>query len=80
VQVLTVQRRDADGVDVLRGLVLKRIGAGETEATLGTRVELLEALADVFELDVGDLDPADVNVLWDRTRAAHEAWEAAGRP
>jgi N-hydroxyarylamine O-acetyltransferase len=80
VQVLTVQRRDATGVDVLRGLVLKRIGAGRSEAILETRAELLDALGGVFDIDVDDLEQVVLDDLWQRTLAAHEAWESAGRP
>ncbi|HEY8526500.1 MAG TPA: arylamine N-acetyltransferase [Acidimicrobiales bacterium] len=32
VRVLTAQRRDADGVDILRGLVLRRIGSGASDS------------------------------------------------
>jgi N-hydroxyarylamine O-acetyltransferase len=78
VKVLTVQRREAGAVDILRGLVLLRVGDGASEATLETEAELLDALNDVFGLDLGD-DPGALRDLWTRTRATHEAWQAAGR-
>jgi N-hydroxyarylamine O-acetyltransferase len=80
VRVLTVQRREAGGVDILRGLTLRRVGQGAAEATLGTETELVDALTDVFGLDLHDVDRPSVRRLWARTHAAHEAWEAAGRP
>ena len=79
VKVLTVQRRDATGVDVLRGLTLLRIGAGASSTTLASPSELFEVIA---ELGI-DVDPIDVSAraaLWARVHAAHVAWEAAGRP
>lgn len=80
VQVLTVQRREAGGVDILRGLTLLRVGEGASEATLEAEAELLDALTDVFGLDLGDVGPVARHELWARTHATHEAWEAAGRP
>jgi arylamine N-acetyltransferase len=80
VKVLTVQRRDADGVDILRGLSLRRLGAGAFDATLTSQVELIEALGDVFGLDLAPVDTAARAALWERVHTAHERWEAAGRP
>jgi arylamine N-acetyltransferase len=79
VQVLTAQRRDATGVDVLRGVVLKRIGEGASEATLGSLPELSDALGDLFGLDLSAVDPGAREALWRRLSAAHEAWVAGGR-
>ena len=45
VKVLTVQRRDAQGVDILRGLSLGRVGVGAADTSLSTKAELLDALA-----------------------------------
>ena len=52
VKVLTVQRRDATGIDILRGLTLKRVGAGAFETTLTTEGEFAEVLREVFGLDL----------------------------
>ena len=76
VKVLTVFRRDATGVDVLRGLTRRRIGDGAAEATLTTQADLVEALADIFGIDVA----AHADSLWARVSRAHEAWVAAGCP
>jgi arylamine N-acetyltransferase len=78
VRVLTVQRRDAGGVDVIRGLTLKRIGQGAMEVDLSTQAELTDALGDLFGIDVTTID--DVDGLWSRLHAAHIEWDAAGRP
>lgn len=80
VKVLTVQRRDATGVDILRGLTLARVGDGAAESTLATRDELTDVLGDLFGLDLGPVDRNGRQTLWAKVHAAHEAWEAAGRP
>jgi N-hydroxyarylamine O-acetyltransferase len=77
VRVLTAQRRDATGVDSLKGLVLKRAGDAATSRTLETEAEWTAALADLFGLVVDD-DRRDA--LWGRLATAHEAWVAGGRP
>jgi arylamine N-acetyltransferase len=80
VRVLTVQRRDATGVDILRGCVLQRVGDGASATDLTSQAELEDALADLFDLDLTDLDPGALANLWDRMRREHERWIAAGRP
>jgi N-hydroxyarylamine O-acetyltransferase len=74
VRVLTAQRRDAGGVDILRGLRLTRVGNHAAETTLASRAELVEALGDVFGLDVGHVDRGAWDGLWARVEAAHLAW------
>jgi len=75
VKTLTVQRRDADGVDIVRGQVLSRVAETATEVrTLDTQAEWFDALADVFGLTLDDVDAARRSRLWLRVRAAHEAW------
>lgn len=80
VRFLTVQRRDAEGVDILRGLTLRRLGRGAMESTLATKAQLFDALRDLFGLDLAPEDPAALDAMWARTRVAHDAWESAGRP
>lgn len=80
VKILSVQRRGPRSVDVLRGLVLIRVGEGAQERTLGSRDELTAALQDVFGFDVDEFAEGALVALWERTHAAHVKWEAAGRP
>ncbi len=80
VRVLTVQRRDATGVDVLRGLVLQRVGAGASSGDVTTKEELLDALTDLFGLELDGIADDALDQLWDRMQREHERWDAAGRP
>ena len=81
VRVGTAQRRDATGVDILRGLVLTRVGEGAAPAEpLTDRADWFGALADVFGLRFEAVDPEALDRLWERSVAAHERWEEAGRP
>jgi N-hydroxyarylamine O-acetyltransferase len=78
VKTLSAQRRDATGADILRGLTLKRVGDGEFETMLSSLGELMDALGDVFLLDVGSIGADARRALWEKVLAAHEAWVAAG--
>ena len=81
VQVAVAERRDATGVDVIRGLVLTRIGKGAgSREPLTERNEWFAALADVFDLRFDGSTPETLDHLWDRVLAGHRAWEAADRP
>jgi arylamine N-acetyltransferase len=81
VRVLSAQRRDAKGADILRGLVLTRVGTGSAPAEpLTKRADFFGALADVFGLRFEGIAPEALDGLWDRSLAAHRAWDAAGRP
>jgi arylamine N-acetyltransferase len=81
VQVAMAERRDASGVDVIRGLVLTRIGNGAgSREPLTERNEWFAALADVFDLRFDGSTPETLDHLWNRVLAGHHAWEAAGRP
>jgi arylamine N-acetyltransferase len=80
VRFLTVQTRDATGVDVIRGLTLRRIGAGASDTDLTTKADLRAALGDLFGIDVASLDATAFDALWARVHAAHLEWDAAGRP
>ncbi|MCF2530763.1 arylamine N-acetyltransferase family protein [Yinghuangia soli] len=78
VRVLQVQLRDAKGVDMLRGCVLRRIDAdGTHERIIDTAAEWYDLLADVFHLDLADVDTPARARLWHRVRAEHQGWEAA---
>ncbi|WP_424529382.1 arylamine N-acetyltransferase family protein [Sphaerisporangium viridialbum] len=75
-QVLSVQRRDAAGVDSLRGLVLTRLGSEEGTSILPSHRDYYEALADVFGLHLEDVTPQEKAGLWRRLNEAHEKWLA----
>ena len=72
------QTRDATGVDVVHGLVPKRIGEGaRTGEALTRRTDWFDALADLFGLTFAHSAPGTTDRLWERTVEAHRAWEAA---
>jgi N-hydroxyarylamine O-acetyltransferase len=77
VQYLIVQRRDAEGVDIMLGLGLRRVDgdAAAPPRLLTSRVDWFAALADVFGLRLDGVEPAARDQLWDKTYAAHRAWE-----
>jgi N-hydroxyarylamine O-acetyltransferase len=75
VRTCVIQRRDATGLDELRGCVLRRIGdGGGPSRVLETQDEWFGAIADVFDLPLTDVDAGARAALWTRVRAAHEAW------
>lgn len=76
VRTATIQRRDAYGVDVLRGLVLSRVGGGARSVTLDDQRDYYAALADVFLLPLADVSARERDELWRKLCAAHEAWLA----
>jgi N-hydroxyarylamine O-acetyltransferase len=80
VRVLTAQRRDATGVDMLRGLSLKRIGDRASDSTLATVAELADVLGSLFGLDVSPVSDQAWDALWARVQATHVAWESARQP
>jgi hypothetical protein len=81
VRVAMAETRDATGVDVVRGLIVTRIGSDARSGDpITDRVEWFSALADLCDLRF-DSTPRDVlDQLWHRCVATHRAWEAAGRP
>ncbi len=81
VRVAVAQRRDATGVDSMRGLVLTRTGEGAAVSEPMTeRADWFSALADVFGLHLRHTAPQALDHLWSTVWAKHEAWESAGRP
>lgn len=78
VKIGLAQTRDATGVNVIRGLVLKRIGSdASTGVLLDDRRSWFTALADLFGLTFEASEPGMQDRLWQRTVAAHEAWQAS---
>ena len=78
VRVVMAQRRDANGVDSLKGRVLRRIdgGAGSSRELVDV-VEWRAALADVFGISLDGVAQAVVDDVWKRICAEHEALLAA---
>ena len=77
VQVAMAERRDATGVDVIRGLVLTRIGDGaRTAEPLTRRADWFEALAEVFDLRFDSSSAEARDRLWTRVLDAHRRWQA----
>lgn len=77
VKVLTAQRRTADRVEVIRGLVFEEISAGgSTTRDLTRREDWFGALGDVFGLRFDGVEPAALDGLWDRWSDKHRRWRA----
>ena len=72
-RTLAVCRRDATGVDLLRGRVLT---THEDKADLDTRADWFACLADVFNLPLSDVDETRKRTLWEKVSATHEEWLA----
>jgi N-hydroxyarylamine O-acetyltransferase len=77
VQVAMAERRDATGVDVIRGLVLARIGSNAfTADPIRNKQEWFDLLAEVFGMHFDASPPGARDKLWDTVLAAHRRWEA----
>lgn len=79
VRLLAMVRRDAAGVDLLRGRVLRRVGDAPAERELTARADWFAVLADVFALPLSDVDESRREALWARMNEAHDAWLASKR-
>lgn len=73
VQVPMAERRDATGVDVVRGRLWRRIGEGEFTSEPLERSDWFERLDDLFGLRF-DADARDR--LWATALESHRRWEA----
>ena len=74
---LTAQRRDATGVDILRGQSLSAHRATADASTLTTKAELIEVLREIFGFDVDAIGADALDALWTRGPPA-PTWR--GRP
>jgi N-hydroxyarylamine O-acetyltransferase len=75
VRTCCVYRRDARGVDVLKGCVLQRIDGGPSHPhTIDTAPEWYAVLDGMFGLPLTDLDAGARETLWRRVRDAHDTW------
>jgi hypothetical protein len=71
------ESRDATGVDVIRGLILARVGTNAFIAQpLTNKQEWFDLLADRFGLHFDASPPGASDKLWDTVLAAHRRWEA----
>jgi N-hydroxyarylamine O-acetyltransferase len=77
VRTLTVQRRDERGVDVLRGLVLRRVDDSPSQRTLMSESELFAVLDEVFDLPLTHVSADAKRELWTKLEHDHRTWEAA---
>jgi N-hydroxyarylamine O-acetyltransferase len=78
VRVPMAERRDATGVDVIRGVVLARVGANAfTAEPITDRSEWFEVLATIFDLRFDTAPPEWRGRLWEAVLEAHRAWEAS---
>ncbi|PUA80590.1 arylamine N-acetyltransferase family protein [Nocardioides currus] len=79
-RVLVVQRRDGATSITLRGCVLHEVTATSRRSTDVTTYAAWREALERLALPVGDVTEQEWQVLWARTRGAHEAWDLAGRP
>ncbi|MGW3097369.1 arylamine N-acetyltransferase family protein [Streptomyces sp. NPDC001102] len=76
VQVPMAERRDATGADVIRGLVLSRIGdGGRRHEPVTRRAEWFDLLADLFGLQLHTMAAERREQLWTYVLSAHQRWE-----
>ena len=68
------------GVDVIRGLVLSRIGATARCDPIATRADWFGALAGIFHVRFEHSPPGTRDRLWSPVVERHHAWEAGGCP
>ena len=78
VKLGVAQTRDATGVDVIHGLIVKRIGShANTGVALEDRRTWFSALSDLFGLTFEASPPGTTDRLWEQTVSAHQRWQAA---
>lgn len=78
VKVAVVQRRDAHGLQVLRGCMLTHHdAAGRRAQEIQTSQQWYAVLHDLFGLDLDGVSEDERRALWHRVRAAHDAWRMA---
>lgn len=79
-RLLVVQRRDAEGLDTVRGCVASRIDGGGLRARDLTTWEEWRGALDAVGLPLADVPTDALRGLFDRMLASHRAWDEAGRP
>jgi N-hydroxyarylamine O-acetyltransferase len=71
---VTAQRRDAGGGDILRGLVLKRVGSNAGTSEFETAADWYTMLADIFGLHLTAVRSQAKEALWAKAYARHMIW------
>lgn len=72
------QTRDATGVDVIHGLIVKRIGSRANRGVaLEDRRTWFTALGDLFGLTFEASPPGTTDRLGERTVSAHQTWQTS---
>jgi arylamine N-acetyltransferase len=80
VRVVAVMRRSGPRVELLRGCVFTdREGEAVSEREILSEDDWWSLVIDRFGLAYGDLPAGARRELWQRVRATHDAWDAAGR-
>jgi arylamine N-acetyltransferase len=80
-RVVVAQRIDGPAQRTVRGLVHQVLTpASRDQRDLTSYDEWRAALADDLLVPVDDVTAEEWSALWDRTLAAHRAWDEAGRP
>jgi arylamine N-acetyltransferase len=77
VRIPMAERRDSNGVDVVRGLTRSRIDDATSVEVLTSRAEWFACLADLFDLRFEGSAPSALDQLWDSAVEAHRAWESS---
>jgi arylamine N-acetyltransferase len=81
VRVVSISRRAASVVQSLRGCVYAETSpSGVERRDIESAAEWWGVVVDHFGLAYGDVPADERSHLWDRLRATHETWDAAGRP
>jgi arylamine N-acetyltransferase len=76
VQLPMAERRDATGVDVIRGLVLSRVGEGaRTSEPVTARAAWFALLGDMFDLRLQTMSREARDRLWTSALTAHRRWQ-----
>jgi hypothetical protein len=77
--VRVAKRRDASGVDVIRGLVRTRVGDGAgAQQIYARREDWFGVLAEDIGVRFDASAPEAVDELWQRVQASHREWEGGG--
>jgi N-hydroxyarylamine O-acetyltransferase len=81
VKVAVVGRRVGARLELLRGCVFtETVGSDRNSVDVESADEWWGHVIDRCGLAYGNLEPGERAAVWQKVRATHEAWDAAGRP